>query len=70
MAEINSSQKVSIGIDAGVVAAHQVAVRGPGVTEDFRVPPTLAGMAVLVERLRPYAGAWWWPSRPRGRGCL
>jgi transposase len=49
--------KVSIGIDAGVVAPHQVAVRGPGVSEDFRVPPTLAGMAALTERLRAYTGA-------------
>ena len=53
--ETNGS--VSIGIDAAVVAAHQVAVRGPGIAEDFRVPPTLAGMTALTERLRPYAGA-------------
>jgi transposase len=48
---------VSIGIDAGVVAAHQVAVRGPGIRQDFRVPPTLAGMAELTERLRAHAGS-------------
>jgi hypothetical protein len=48
---------VSIGIDAGVVAPHQVAVRGAGITDDFRVSPTLAGMAELTERLSPYAGA-------------
>ncbi len=48
---------VSIGIDAAVVADHQVAIRGPGVRDDFRVPPTLAGMAKLTERLRPHAGA-------------
>lgn len=48
---------VSIGIDAGVVAPHQVAVRGAGANEDFRVPPTLAGMKALSERLAPYAGA-------------
>lgn len=48
---------VSIGIDAAVVADHQVAIRGPGVRDDFRVPPTLAGMAKLTERLRPYADA-------------
>jgi hypothetical protein len=51
------SGPVSIGIDAAVVAAHQVAVRGPGIREDFRVPPTLAGLAVLTERLKPYAGS-------------
>ncbi|HEX9547825.1 MAG TPA: transposase, partial [Acidimicrobiales bacterium] len=55
--EISKSEMVSIGIDAAVVAAHQVAVRGAGITEDFRVAPTLAGMAELTERLRPYAGA-------------
>jgi len=48
---------VSIGIDAAVVADHQVAIRGPGVRDDFGVSPTLAGMSKLTERLRPYAGA-------------
>jgi len=48
---------VSIGIDAAVVADHQVAIRGPGVHDDFRVPPTLAGMSKLTERLGPHAGA-------------
>lgn len=48
---------VTIGIDAAVVADHQVAVRGDGIREDFRVPPTLAGMAKLTERLSRYAGA-------------
>jgi len=48
--------KVSIGIDAAVVAAHQVAVRGE-VREDFRVAPTLAGLATLIERLEPFSGA-------------
>jgi hypothetical protein len=51
------TRTVSIGIDAAVVAAHQVAIRGEGVREDFRVPPTLAGMAALTERLRPFAGS-------------
>jgi hypothetical protein len=45
--------KVSIGIDAGVVAPHQVAVRGPRVSEHFRVPPTLAGMRALTAPARP-----------------
>jgi hypothetical protein len=53
----DQSGVVAIGIDAGVVAAHQVAVRGPGIREDFRVTPTLAGLAQLSERLRPYAGS-------------
>ncbi len=48
---------VSIGIDAAVVADHQVAIRGPGVCDNFRVAPTLAGMAKLTERLRPHSGA-------------
>ena len=34
----NTEPVVSIGIDAAVVAAHQVAIRGPGITEDFRGP--------------------------------
>jgi transposase len=50
------SAAVSVGIDAAVVANHRVAVRG-SVVEDFSVPPTLAGMGRLAERLRPYAGA-------------
>jgi transposase len=60
MAELNGgrdTRRVSIGIDAAVVAAHQVAIRGEGVREDFKVPPTLAGMKALTERLRPYAGS-------------
>jgi transposase len=48
---------VSIGVDAAVVAAHQVAIRGPGIREDFKVAPTLAGLARLAERLTPYAGS-------------
>jgi transposase len=48
--------RVSIGIDAAVVAAHQVAVRGE-VREDFKVRSTLAGLAELTDRLRSYAGS-------------
>lgn len=59
MTELNGSANnvVSIGIDAAVVAAHQVAIRGEGVAVDFRVPPTLAGMTMLTERLKPFAGS-------------
>lgn len=59
MTELNDSANnlVSIGIDAAVVAAHQVAIRGEGVVVDFRVPPTLAGMTMLTERLKPFAGS-------------
>jgi transposase len=61
MAELNGNgsdtRRVSIGIDAAIVASHQVAVRGEAVNEDFRVPPTLAGMRTLTQRLAPYAGA-------------
>jgi transposase len=55
--QVNTNKaRVSIGIDAAVVAAHQVAVRGE-VREDFKIRPTLAGLAELTDRLRPYAGA-------------
>ena len=53
----NGGPVVSIGIDAAVVADHRVAIRGLGVRDDFRVPPTLAGMSKSTERLRPHAGA-------------
>lgn len=52
-----SEMGVSIGIDAAVVADHQVAIRGPGVREDFTASPTLAGLAKLTERLSGYAGS-------------
>lgn len=48
---------VAIGVDAAVVADHQVAVRGPDLREDFRVSPTLSGLTRLSERLSPYAGS-------------
>ncbi|MFV2040009.1 MAG: hypothetical protein ACC660_07185, partial [Acidimicrobiales bacterium] len=51
-----TSPVVLIGIDAAVVAAHQIAIRGE-VREDFKTPPTLAGLAKLTQRLEPYAGA-------------
>lgn len=55
--QVNTPQaRVSIGIDAAVVAAHQVAVRGE-VREDFKVRSTLAGLSELTDRLEPYAGA-------------
>jgi transposase len=53
---------VAIGIDAAVVADHHVVVRrreahGPGtVVEEFRAPPTLAGMERLAKRLSVYPG--------------
>jgi len=48
--------RVSIGIDAAVVAPHQIAIRGE-VREDFKVSPTLAGLAKLTGRLETYAGS-------------
>jgi transposase len=54
---------VAIGIDAAVVADHQVVVRrrdahGPGtVLEEFRAAPTLVGMERLAKRLSVYPGA-------------
>ena len=62
---------VAIGIDAAVVADHHVMVRrreaqGRGtVLEEFRVPPTLAGMQRLTKKLSAYPGRWRWPSRRR-----
>ena len=53
----NHASGVTIGLDAAIVANHQVAVRGPGVREDFHVAPTLAGLVKLTERLRPHAGS-------------
>jgi len=55
--ERNEQQPVTVGIDAAVVADHQIAIRGPGIREDFRASPTLAGMARLTERLAPHAGS-------------
>ena len=58
MTVLNDNEpSVSIGIDAAVVADHQVAIRGPGFREDFRVAPMLAGMGKLTERLRAHAGS-------------
>jgi transposase len=51
------SCSAAIGIDAAVVAAHHVAIRDGDTLVRFKVQPTLAGMAELTERLRPYAGA-------------
>jgi transposase len=48
---------ITIGLDAAVVADHQIAIRGPAIREDFRVSPTLAGLAKLTERLKRFAGA-------------
>ena len=47
----------TIGIDTAVVADHRVAVRGTTPAEDFAVPPTLAGMAMLTRRLAEHAPA-------------
>ncbi len=47
---------VSIGIDAAVVASHQIAIRGE-IREDFKTAPTLAVLTKLTERLEPYAGS-------------
>jgi transposase len=55
--QVNTTQeRVSIGIDAAVVAPHQIAIRGE-IREDFRVSPTLAGLAKLTARLEPYVGS-------------
>jgi len=52
-----SSPGVVAGIDAAIVAAHHVAIRDGDRLIRFKVAPTLAGMAELTERLRPFAGA-------------
>ncbi len=53
----NQGPVVSIGLDAAVVASHHVAIRGPGIAEDFRVRPTLAGLEELTVRLADWAPA-------------
>ena len=57
MTMLNDNERpVSIGIDAAVVADHQIAFRGPGVREDFR--STDAGGDGEVDRTaQPYAGS-------------
>jgi transposase len=57
MTESNASGVVSIGVDTALVADHQIAIRGAGIREDFRVAPTLVGLAKLTERLKPFAGS-------------
>lgn len=53
--------RVTVGIDAAVVANHQVAIRGStggvGISEDFAVSPNLAGLERLTGRLAAYPGA-------------
>ncbi len=53
----NATRVVSIGVDTAIVADHQIAIRGPGIREDFRVAPTLASLAKLTERLEPFSGS-------------
>jgi len=50
------ASETTIGIDTAIVADHRVAVRG-ATSEDFAVPPTLAGMTRLAERLAAHAPA-------------
>lgn len=52
----SQATETTIGIDTAIVADHRVAVRG-ATPEDFAVPPTLAGMARLTERLAEHAPA-------------
>lgn len=55
---VSDPSSVTVGIDAAVVAKHRVVVRGSGgVEERFSVPPTLAGLGTLTERLSSYRGA-------------
>lgn len=55
---VSDPSSVTVGIDAAVVAKHRVVVRGSGgVEEKFSVPPTLAGLGTLTERLSDYRGA-------------
>ena len=51
-----TTPKVSIGIDAAVVAAHQIAIRGE-IRDDFRVMPTLAGLADADRAARTVSGS-------------
>jgi transposase len=53
----SQATETRIGIDTAVVADHRVAVRSTAPAEDFAVPPTLAGMAMLTRRLAEHAPA-------------
>jgi transposase len=57
---VSDPNGVTIGIDAAVVANHQVAIRGSTggevMSEDFSVSPTLAGLEKLTDRLSEYPG--------------
>lgn len=56
----DTNRKVTVGIDAAITAHHHVVVRAadPGragaIVEQFSVPPTLAGLGRLAERLVGY----------------
>jgi transposase len=58
---VSDPNRVTVGIDAAVVANHQVAIRGSTggevIAEEFAVPPRLAGLEKLTGRLSEYPGA-------------
>ena len=60
---LEGSSRVAVGIDAAIVADHQVTLRrpesgGPGViVERFKVPSTIVGLTQLTERLSPFPGS-------------
>jgi hypothetical protein len=58
---VSDPNRVTVGIDAAVVANHQVAIRGSTdgevMAENFSVSPRLAGLEKLTDRLSEYPGA-------------
>jgi transposase len=58
---VSDPNRVTVGIDAAVVANHQVAIRGSTggevIAEDFAVSPNLAGLEKLTGRLSEHPGA-------------
>lgn len=60
---IEGSSRVAVGIDAAIVADHQITIRRPQVgragdiVDRFKVPSTLVGLDRLTERLAQHPGS-------------
>lgn len=61
--ELNGSGPVAVGIDAAIVADHQVTLRRPqlgrngDIVERFKIPSTLVGLDRLTSRLSSFPGS-------------
>lgn len=66
---VSDPNRVTVEIDAAVVANHQVAIRGSAggevIAKDFAVSPTLAGLERLIGRLSEHSGLC--AARPAAR---